>query len=541
MLLTATSRPLRLGSALACLVALGCTLEGQPGDGTGGQSGVGGSGPPPAGTGGVGASAGQSGGTAGLGGTAGAGTGGVGGSGGGSGVGGGGTGGLSAGTGGVGGGAAGAAGSSGAGAAGTGGMAGAAAASGSAGASGAGTGGASGAAGAGGAGGGVIWPNEESSTNSDTWLSENHDRIVELRPKVLVIDLENTAAATAQTLVDQHIAALKEASSFHKYKDAAATPMLSYELVKVVGATKGSRIDYTSWNTQSFADQNLQIKDPDDPSGPNLTLCGLFEQGVINEVWCMASSNPKCGETQEAKQVWDTSGNKVANMFRHVSNGDSITNLGCKVTVRITDFNSGRGAGCHQHAMGHAWERYMDTGAVPMLGKQARRFLNWDLDDRLGAPFSNFYNACNSNSQQLTDCIVWDSQTHARSGASASQDFDIPDMSGGCGNAHFYPNTTGTYSYDANMPDPTVLTSCENYGLKNGTNGADLTTTYNNAMTDGFYGRSQRTCPADQPACDDDCGGHGTTYLYQNFPSYGTLATNDDGTPMQNWWVYLFY
>jgi hypothetical protein len=60
-------------------------------------------------------------------------------------------------------------------------------------------------------------------------------------------------------------------------------------------------------------------------------------------------------------------------------------------------------------------------------------------------------------------------------------------------------------------------------------------------MTDTFYGRSQRTCPAGQPACDDDCGGHGTTYLYQNFPSYGTLATNDDGTPMKNWWVYLFY
>jgi hypothetical protein len=42
-------------------------------------------------------------------------------------------------------------------------------------------------------------------------------------------------------------------------------------------------------------------------------------------------------------------------------------------------------------------------------------------------------------------------------------------------------------------------------------------------------------------ATDDDCGGHGTSYLYQNFPSYGTNAKNDDGTPMHNWWVYLFY
>jgi hypothetical protein len=191
--------------------------------------------------------------------------------------------------------------------------------------------------------------------------------------------------------------------------------------------------------------------------------------------------------------------------------------------------------------MGHAWERYMDSSAVPELAKQASRFLNWDLDTRVGAPFSNFYSACNSNATLLTDCLVWESETRVVSGPSSSRSFDIADMSDGCGNTHFYANTTGTYSYDANTPDPTVLTSCENYGLKNGDGGKDLKTTYNNAMTDELYGRSQRTCPADQPACDDDCGGHGTTYLYQNFPGPGTPATNDDGTPMKNWWVYLFY
>ena len=255
----------------------------------------------------------------------------------------------------------------------------------------------------------------------------------------------------------------------------------------------------------------------------------------------MASSDPKCGETQEFKQVYDASGKPVANKFASVSNGDNIASLGCKVSARITDFNSGRGAGCHQHALGHAWERYMESNAVPALGKQAKRFLNWDLSARVGAPFSNFYSACNSNSAQLTDCITWASNIRAKSGPSASKSFDIADMSGGCGNAHFYANTTGTYSYDANTPDPEVLTSCENYGLKNGPDGKDLTTPYTNAMTDMLYGRSMRNCPANQPACDDDCGGHGTTYLYQNFPGPGTAAKNDDGTPMRNWWVYLFY
>lgn len=387
----------------------------------------------------------------------------------------------------------------------------------------------------------LVWPNEQSRANSDAWLVENHDRITRLEPRVLVINLEATAENQAMTLVDKHINALKEASSFHKYKDPSAKPALAYQLVKVVRASKGARIDYASWNTQAFADSTLQLKDPADPSGPNLTLCGLFEKGVINEVWCMASSDPKCGETQESKQVYDANGNKIANRFANASNGASITALGCKVTARITDFNSGRGAGCHQHAMGHAWERYMDANAVPQLAKQAKRFLNWDLNTRLGAPFSSFYSACNSNASQLTDCIVWDSNVHARSGPSASRAFDLPDMSGGCGNAHFYANTTGTYSYDTNNPDPEVLSSCENYGLHNGPGGKDLTTPYTNAMTDRLYGRSVRDCPANQPACDDDCGGHGTTYLYQNFPGPFTKSTNDDGTPMHNWWVYLFY
>jgi hypothetical protein len=185
------------------------------------------------------------------------------------------------------------------------------------------------------------------------------------------------------------------------------------------------------------------------------------------------------------------------------------------------------------------------NGAVPLIRKQAARFLNFDLNTRISAPFASFYSACNSNGTQLTDCMIWDSQIAMHSGPSAASTFTLADLSGGCGNAHFYPNTTGTYSYDANTPDPMVLSSCEHYGLHDGTGGKDMTSTFTNAMTDTLYGRSPNpingACPAAQPACSDDCGGHGTAYLYQNFPGPGTVAKNDDGTPMHNWWVYLFY
>jgi hypothetical protein len=130
--------------------------------------------------------------------------------------------------------------------------------------------------------------------------------------------------------------------------------------------------------------------------------------------------------------------------------------------------------------------------------------------------------------------MIWDSEIAMHYGPSAAGPFTIADMSGGCGNAHFYPNTTGTYSYDAKTPDPKVLSSCEHYGMHDGANGKDMTTEFTNAMTDQYAAMQSG-------ATDDDCGGHGTSYLYQSFPSHGTTATNDDGTPMHNWWVYLFY
>ena len=100
-----------------------------------------------------------------------------------------------------------------------------------------------------------------SKANSDPWLSQNHDRIVQLQPQGA--GDRSRVHANATTLVDRHIAALKEATSFHKYKDPAAQPAVVYKLAKIVQAPKsGAAISYTSWNTQAFADYELQMKDP---------------------------------------------------------------------------------------------------------------------------------------------------------------------------------------------------------------------------------------------------------------------------------------
>ena len=313
--------------------------------------------------------------------------------------------------------------------------------------------------------------------------------------------------------------------------------MVVYQLVE---GREGQRRPTTpTWNSQAFADSNIQIKDPEDPSGPNLTLCQLFEKGVINEVWCMATQNQtKCGETQETKVVYTNADPPVkASPLKLVSasNGDNITSLGCKVSTRIIDFNTSRGVGCHQHAMGHGWERYMDAQAIPLLAQAGRALPELGSQHARRARRSrNFYSACNSNGSQLTDCIVWDSQIARPFGRQPPR---RPSTSRTCPAAAATPTSTRTRPARTRTtptrPIRSVLSSCEHYGLHDGANGKDMTTPYTNKMTDDLA-RAQQAgpCTAGSPYCstDDDCGGHGTSYLYQSFPSYGTAAKNDDGT-----------
>ena len=176
----------------------------------------------------------------------------------------------------------------------------------------------------------------------------------------------------------------------------------------------------------------------------------------------MATQNQtKCGETQETKVVYtNTDPPAKASPMRIVgaSNGDNVTNLNCKVSIRIIDFNTSRGTGCHQHALAHGWERYMDANAIPLLRKQAGRFLNWDLNDARGRAVQQLLQRVQQQrlAAHRLPGLGFADRTSGPARAPRER-FDIADMSGGCGNGHFYANTTGTYSYDARTPDPTVL------------------------------------------------------------------------------------
>jgi hypothetical protein len=413
----------------------------------------------------------------------------------------------------------------------------------------------------------LIWPNFVSQHNSDPWIATNHDQIVQMQPKVLVLDFANrfqpesgpvVAAGydlqqTVVPLVQKHIDAFATASRYRGYKSqsAPAPPFLVYQLAKIVDLrdngpdvnsaklpkSNNGSVDYAQLNTTAFADM-IGIPDPDHP-GTNLSLCGLFEKGVINEVWGMAAdpittSDPqsiKFAEYTETKQAYTLGNQPIAQQLVCTSPTCIDQALPCGVTTRLYDFNPGRGAGCHMFVTGLVWEGYLVGGVLPAFARVARTFFNFDFDQRFGATFSNFYQSCPPAPIDAGPCILWRSSTRAVAGPASTRTFDFSPMSAGCGNVGFPPNATGAALQDDTL---TVMTSCENYGLQNGPDGSDLTTPYTMSLpTSDYAGIAGAASP--------DCAGPQVTYMFASMPGLGTTATAPDGTPMKNWWPYLFY
>ncbi len=432
--------------------------------------------------------------------------------------------------------------------------------------------------------GGYVWPNACSQANSDPWLYQHHDQIVQERPVALLLDFvdsfhtyENVSApkgydidTIVQPLIQKHIDAFEVASTYHGYNDGTAPPFKTYSVIKVVdardtagdtgGATvnssllplnsNGTSVDYSQFATQTWTDR-IGIPDPANP-GTNLSICQLFEKGIINEVWGMVAdpATAKFDESAETKQAYDATNTPIAGKLLAVSNGQSITKaVPCTVSTRFYDFNPTRGPGCHLHANGHAWERYITAGALPAFAKVASTFFNFDFKTRFNAPFTSFYDVC---PYTTAVCIDWQTpfpSTAAISGPSSSQTFSFSPLTAGCGNVHFPPNATTQYTtldqgYDIPQTPATApvadqtMSSCEHYGLHDGTGGADMTTPYSNGLAAEKYKAALGT---NASMVATDCGGPQPTYIFASMPGLGNKATASDGTPMKNWWVYEFY
>ena len=81
----------------------------------------------------------------------------------------------------------------------------------------------------------TIWPNQTSRANSDQWLVDNHDRIRQMRPRLLLLNFsQEVSRAKLEQLTRDLLAAIKESSRYHGYRDSNAPAFLDYQLFKFV-------------------------------------------------------------------------------------------------------------------------------------------------------------------------------------------------------------------------------------------------------------------------------------------------------------------
>ena len=418
-----------------------------------------------------------------------------------------------------------------------------------------------------------VWPNAASQANSDPWLVQHHDDLVELRPKVLVVNLANNRSTDVVTeRVSQMIVGLAEGSRYHGYSDATAPAVLRYQLVKVADLTDGNpsgcsafagkhgdgSFDYAWLFSQEVADR-VGIADPASP-GRNLPLAELVQRGLVHEVWVNSTAGcPDAFETIEYKQKYDASDAPFAGRFDpcagngclHAEDVNAFAAAGR--SLRVTFMGEDRGPGCAVHGMGHSFESMgRDGGPLPALARDFVHFGNFDFRKRLGASFSSWYELCaygfdtnptynksfamcpsplsGADEHGNLPCISYSGED-----AVAWQDTNQPATHGqgsfaafeqGCGNVHFPPNARDHYD-DTDACG--VASTCEHYGLHDGPGGADAKELYRDV-------KSQRYDPL-----LPDCQGGWQIYWRQSFPGLGTRATGADGHAMKSWWPYLFY
>jgi Putative metal-binding motif len=381
----------------------------------------------------------------------------------------------------------------------------------------------------------LVWPNADSSANSSQWLRDNHHRIKEMRPRVLVLDVvQGAGLAPVEEFVPRFVAAVEAQTRYLGYANPASPPFLRYQIDKILDLKDPGGAEYpATWPvvngdigplfTQEYAEV-LGYRDPNDPTR-FMPMCELFERGFLNELWIAAGSGRNLYENQSHVQVYDENLQPIPGSFNNCTNacfndpGQLVT---CKVTVRMQEINKGRGPGCATHAAGHALENM--RAWIPYM-HEADRFFGFDLDTRFGLPRSSLYH-CPYKDYSM--CVSHPAANVLQSGVDYPEgaQFKVDNWGAGCGNTHFPPNATGQYAYYESMP---ALSSCEGYGLGGGATGGDRTTEYTSAKVEAYE------------SMHGDCGGGWMVYLGQSVPGLANQALDSKGTPMRNWWPFLFY
>jgi hypothetical protein len=399
----------------------------------------------------------------------------------------------------------------------------------------------------------VVWPNQASSANSDAWLVAHHDEITELRPSVLVLDFYNRESPQdAQQKAQQIIDAIAQGSKYHGYSDQSAPPFVNYRLFKFVDLTdaqpppdwpyvSSTKVPVTASGdfsvsalfSNAFAG-NYAVPDPVNPSH-DLALCELFERGFINELWLLVGDSARKPPLMvESKQEYDAQNRPIPDMFDPCTGYVCLpANMPhCTVTARIAHLDpTYAGPGCDLVPRSIGIENM--RRAIPYLQDNASDFFNDAFKARYMTAFDSWTElvAMGAGTTWCTPygkaCISYPSQTEATGTYPDGGTWDMNPFVQGCGNAHFPPNAQ--FEWDYTNPEP-VQSRCENYRMQNGPGGADRSDIYTSAKEAAYA-----------PPSGDDCWGGWQIYLRQSMPGYDNAARAVDGSPMKNWWPFLFY
>jgi hypothetical protein len=388
------------------------------------------------------------------------------------------------------------------------------------------------------------WPTTGHSANSDPWIVSHRDVITQMSPRVLVLNFANgVSSAMAQATAQRQVKVLALGSQYHGYSDSNAPVFLNYQILPIVDLT--DHVIPAGWTNPSSTrlpvtlDGNFDLlalfsagysaaygfHDPVVPSR-FLSLCEIFEQGFVNEVWIEdgeTTGSRRVPLNLERKQVYDTGNHAVPGMFDACIGGnDCAQDLICGVTVRMAHLDPQRGPGCDLDVRG--WGIEGMGAALPAYAPMLAKFLNSDFQTRFGVQFDGWGNVCDSSSP--APCVTYTNPTTATGTYANGTTWTISPFISACGNTTFPPNARERWDYANTSP---VQSTCEHFGLGDGVNGADAAEPYTSAKVaalDAAYG---------------DCGGGWQLYWRQNIPGLNNHAKTAAGAPMGNWWPLLFY
>ena len=393
----------------------------------------------------------------------------------------------------------------------------------------------------------TAWPNRVSYRNSDDWLWQNHDKIRRMRPRVLVLNFANDVnMEQIRKHVGGIIRATAEATRYHGFEDPSAPAFIEYEVAKYIdlrdkaGPDAGKRVtstlmprkkarkrhevlcDYAGFYTDEFA-RHLGFRDPRDP-GRYLNLHELINAGLVHEMWFYAihdGGDWPGRETCEFKQYYDEHCRPIKGKHGPAGNGHDDTMPWSGRSFRIAFFNPHRGVGCAMENFGHTLEWMATTNSIAYFRKYFLEYAELDFDKRYGVPFNELYR---------TDYAVKDSISYPTKTSIIvkikDQTHKIDPYVAFGGSVHFPPGAR--HHYDLESPH-TVLSTIENYRLRNGPDGQDLALEFNKDK----FARYGDIAP--------DCMGRWMVYWRQCMPGLDNRCVDDEGQPMKSWWVFPFY